>query len=176
MVDFNSVDLAYDEYREMAHKILLKYYKKYEPDYYYSDDMIDFVTDKLINKDKKYNSEKGSRSNYRYLVCMTNARNYYQRIVKEQRRLRRLSVKEYTTENNIDKQEKKRLHDIALRIIKSNMKKDIGYRYFYELAVNEKSYTVIANEFSKTPTTISNQIGRVREQLKKTLVEVYGAE
>jgi len=176
LLDFNKEKLTYAEYRHLVHKILLKYYKRYEPDMHYANDMVDFVVDRIKNKEKEYDSSKSKRSTYRFIGCMTYAKDYYKRVRKEQDKRFSLKVKDVEDTDNIDKQEKSRLYNIAIDIIESRMDDDIKYRYFYENVVEEKSVPTISKELNRTPAAVYNGVNIVKEQLRKVLLTKHGAD
>ena len=102
-------------------------------------------------------------------------KNFYLKLKRERANLLKIVPEEYHTVNNIDKQEKKRLYDIAMQIINAHLD-DIKYKCFYEHVINERELPDIAREINKTPTTVMNNANRVKKQLKHTLIEVYGAD
>lgn len=175
MVDFNKESPTYLEYRQIAHKILLKYYNKYNKDVYYAGEMLDFVADEMQRRNHEYDKSRGTRSCHRYIVCMTYAKKFYKKVRAYQNRIYKVAPVTCESDNFIDNQEKNRVYEAAIQILKDNMHIP-AYKYFYESVVNDRPTRQIAKEYGKTHTAIANNINKVRETLRVKLIQHHGAD
>lgn len=180
-IDFNKKDMDLLEYREVV-KQFLKKNKKYNKDLYYFEDMMDYLCDTLVKKDKKYNPDRGSLSTYRYIAFKSALATFLINLKKKKDcihlggRQIELSTDEKSMADTIDKDERHRVYDMAMDIITERMKTDIKYKCFYDWAILDKRKKEISDEVGVTKTCIGHYINSVKESLRRELVNTGSAD
>lgn len=182
IIDFNKEQMNLSEYTVFVEHVLNHSCKAFRQGHMHAQEVVDDVVDYLMKYDKKYRDTTGaSRSTFRWMICKRRAFYVINKMQEKHNRIHKfckhkVKNKRFDYDDHIESGENKRVYDIAMAIIERRRKENIKFQCFYESVVQGKRGTEIARIHDISTTLVGQHIAYVKNNLKKELTDLHGAD